>query len=222
MTDITGIIRRNIATALAGIRRPFRAVLSRITTEGGVMTAQLDGLSGETLQAVEVFQHFGFTSVPPENAMAVILPLGGSTSHSVVVATEHSEYRIQSLKPGEVAIYSSDGASITLKDGQAIKATCKTFTLECESAAINASKSIACTTPDFSTSQNATVKGLLTGSGGMSISGDNGSGSAATFAGDISHTSGSISSLSVKINGVEVSGHIHDTPEGKSGPMLAD
>lgn len=219
--DITGIINRRIAIALASIRRPLRAALSRITSTGGVMTAQLDGLEGETLQALEVFQHFGITSVPPEGATAIILPVGGNTSHGIVVATEHSEYRIQALKPGEVAIYNSDGASITLKNGKAIHMTCDAFTMDCKTAAINASGSITFTTPDFTTSQNATVKGLLTGSGGMSISGDNGSGAAASFAGSISHTSGTISSVSVKINGVEVDKHIHTTPDGNSGPMQA-
>jgi|GEM_PF-638743 len=219
--DIVAIINRRIATALDSIRKPFRAVLSRITSTGGVMTAQLDGLAGETLQEVEVFQHFGITSVPPEGAMAIVIPLGGRTSHGIVVATEHSEYRIQALKPGEVAIYNSDGASITLKNGKAIHMVCDAFTMDCKTAAINASESITFTTPDFSTSQNATVKGLFTGNGGMSISGDNGSGAAASFAGSISHTSGSISSVSIKINGVEVDKHIHTTPDGNSGPMQA-
>lgn len=219
--DVTAIINRRIATVLASIRRPLRAVLSRITTDGGVMTAQLDGLQGETLQALEVFQHFGITSVPPEGAMAIILPVGGDTSHGVVVATEHSEYRIQSLKPGEVSIYSSDGASITLKNGKTIHMVCDAFTADCKTWKVTASESAEYDTPNFSTSQNATVKGLLTGSGGMSISGDNGSGAAASFAGSISHTSGSISSVSIKINGVEVNKHIHTTPDGNSGPMQA-
>lgn len=219
--DVTAIINRRIATVLASIRRPLRAVLSRITTDGGVMTAQLDGLQGETLQALEVFQHFGITSVPPEGAMAIILPVGGDTSHGVVVATEHSEYRIQSLKPGEVAIYNSDGASITLKNGKAIHMECDAFTAVCKTWQVTASESAEYDTPDFSTSQNATVKGLFTGSGGMSISGDNGGGAVASFAGSISHTSGSISSVSIRINGVEVNKHIHTTPDGDSGPMQA-
>ncbi|ORM62211.1 phage baseplate assembly protein V [Pantoea rodasii] len=221
--DIIGTLNRRIASALAAIRLPFRAALSRLTSTGGVMTAQLEGLAGETLQEVEVFQHYGLTSVPPEGAMAIVIPLGGLTSHGIVVATEHSEYRIQALNPGEVAIYNSDGASITLKNGKAIHAECDAFTADCKTWRVNASESAIFDTPELTATKRATVKGLLTGSGGMSISNGNGdgNGAVASFAGSIDHTSGTLSSVSVTINGVGVGPHIHPTPDGDSGPMKA-
>lgn len=219
--DINGIVSRHIQRALAAIRLPFRAQLARITTKGGVMTAQLDGLAPETLQGLEVFQHYGITSVPPEGAMAIVIPVGGKTSHSVVVATEHSAYRMQALESGEVAIYTDEGASIVLKKGKIIQVTCDDFQLDCKTCTLKASESVTIDTPQVTATQNAIVEGLLTGSGGMSVSGDNGSGAAASFAGSISHTSGTISSISVKINGVEVDRHNHTTPDGDSGPMKA-
>lgn len=219
--DISSIVSRHIQRALAAIRLPFRAKLARITTKGGVMTAQLDGLAPETLQGLEVFQHYGITSVPPEGAMAIVIPVGGKTSHSVVVATEHSAYRMQALESGEVAIYTDEGASIVLKKGKIIQVTCDDYQLDCKTCTLKASESVTIDTPQVTATQNATVKGLLTGSGGMSVSGDNGSGAAASFAGGISHTSGTISSISVKINGVEVDRHNHTTPDGDSGPMKA-
>ena len=219
--DISSIVTRHIQRTLAAIRLPFRARLARISSKGGVMTAQLDGLAPETLQSLEVFQHYGITSVPPEGAMAIVIPVGGKTSHGVVVATEHSAYRMQALASGEVAIYTDEGASIVLKKGKIIQATCDDFQLTCKTCTLTASESVTVDTPQLTATQNATVKGLLTGSGGMSISGDNGSGAAASFAGSISHTSGTISSVSVKINGVEVDKHNHTTPDGDSGPMKA-
>ncbi|HCC3328810.1 TPA: phage baseplate assembly protein V [Salmonella enterica] len=218
--DVVSIINRRIGQALAAIRLPFRAVLTRITSDGGVMTAQLDGLESESLQALEVFQQYGLTSVPPAGTMAVVIPVGGSSSHGIVVATENSAYRLQALEDGEVAIYTSEGAAIVLKNGKIIESHCDEFRLYCKKYVVNASDSVEFNTPQLTASQNATVKGLLTGSGGMSISGDNGSGVAASFAGDISHTGGTITSVSIRINGVEVGTHRHQTPDGMSdGPQ---
>lgn len=219
--DINTIVVRCIQRVLTTIRQPFRAKLSRITSKGGVMTAQLDGVAPETLQSLEVFQHYGITSVPPEGAMAIVIPVGGKTSHGIVVATEHSAYRMQALESGEVAIYTDEGASIVLRKGKIIQVTCDDFQLDCKTCTLKAGESVTIDTPQVTATQNATVKGLLTGSGGMSISGDNGKGSVASFAGSISHTSGTIASVSVKINGVEVDKHNHTTPDGDSGPMKA-
>ncbi|ATF92419.1 Mu-like prophage protein gp45 [Cedecea neteri] len=216
--DITALINRRIASALSALRRPFRAKLTRITTEGGVQTTQLEGMAPETLQDVELFQHYGITTVPPEGAMAIVLPLGGDTSHGIVIATEHSQYRIQALQPGEVAIYTDEGASVILKKGKIIETTCEEWHLKCKKAVIEAAESVTVKTPQVTATQNVTAQGLLTGQGGMAISGDNGQGSTATITGNISHASGTITSGSVKINGVEIGTHKHNTPDGDSGP----
>ncbi|MGL9774685.1 MAG: phage baseplate assembly protein domain-containing protein [Sodalis sp. (in: enterobacteria)] len=39
---------------------------------------------------MELFQHYGLTSVPPASTMAVVLPVGGRTRHSIVIASKHS------------------------------------------------------------------------------------------------------------------------------------
>lgn len=215
--DIIAIMNRRITSALSALRYPFRARLTRISTEGGVQTTQLEGLAPETLQDVELFQHYGITTVPPEGAMAIVLPLGGQTSHGIVIATEHSQYRIQSLKPGEVALYTDEGASVILKKGKIIETTCDEWHLTCKKAVIEAADSVMVKTPQMTATQKVTVQGLFTGQGGMAISGDNGKGATASFAGNISHTGGTITSVSVKINGVEIGTHKHDTPHGESG-----
>ena len=78
-----------IARALSRVRLGFRAVLTALDTSPSVQLLQADGLSGEQLQASEVFQHFGFTSAPPAGTQCIVLPLGGKSSHGVIVATEH-------------------------------------------------------------------------------------------------------------------------------------
>jgi phage baseplate assembly protein V len=218
--DITAMINRRITGALNALRQPFRATLARITTKGGVQTAQFDGVADETLQALEVFQHFGFTSVPPAGAMAIVVPVGGRTSHGIVVATEHSQYRIQGLQSGEVAIYTSEGASITLKMGKIIDVECDEFNVNCKKFSVVASTDARFDTPQLTATQKATVMGLFTGQGGMSITGDNGGGNAASFTGSVLHTGGTITSDSIKINGVELGTHKHNTHDGPSdGPQ---
>ena len=146
--DIIALVNRRITAALSALRQPFRARLTRITSSGGVQTAQLDGMADETLQSVEVFQHYGLTSVPPDGAMAVVLPLGNRSSHGIVIATEHSQYRIQALQSGEVAIYTDEGAAITLKRGKVISTVCDDYQLTCKTFSVNASESATFTTPN--------------------------------------------------------------------------
>lgn len=216
--DITAIINRCIANALNAIRRPFRSALARTTTTGGVMTAQLDALAGETLQEVEVFQQYGLTSVPPEGTMGIVIPLGGKSSHSIVIATEHSQYRLQALASGEVALYSAEGASVVLKKGKIIEATCDEYRVNCKKYTVSATDSAEFTTPTLTATQQLIAQGAITGNGGMTISNsDGGGGAVATFAGNIAHTSGELTSTSITINGVKIGTHIHTTPDGDSG-----
>ncbi|QOF68294.1 phage baseplate assembly protein [Actinobacillus sp. GY-402] len=109
------------------IRQVFRGKLNLIKSEDEIQKAQVSGLADETLQDVELMQHFGFTSVPPENTEAVIIPIGGATSHGVIVATEHGAYRIKNLGKGETAIYNQSGAQIVLKRGKVIDINCDTL-----------------------------------------------------------------------------------------------
>jgi len=217
MPDFSGLIDKRIRKALSGIRLAFRGVLTRITTTGGVQTAQVAGLAPEGLEGIEMFQQYGFTAAPPEGAMAIVLPLGGRTSHGIVIATEHSSYRLQGLESGEVAIYTDEGTSIILKRNRIISMECDDWELTCKRMKVNASESVAFTTPELSTSEKLTAQGLISGNGGMAIKGGDG-GVTASFEGNISHTGGTITSVAVTINGVQIGPHIHDTPDGPSGP----
>lgn len=120
-------IDRRIKAALNTIRRPFRARLTAINTAPGLSLLQADGLKGEQVQAAELAQHYGLTSVPPVGSQVIVLPLGGRSAHGVIIATEHSSYRVKSLASGEVAIYTAEGDSIVLKNGHLIEVTTQTL-----------------------------------------------------------------------------------------------
>lgn len=126
-----------INAALNRIRNAFRAVLTRVNSKGQFQTIQANALAGEKLQDNELFQHYGFTSVPLPGTVAIVLPLNGKTSHGVVIATEHGGYRLKSLKAGEVAIYTDEGANIVLKRGRIIEVNCDSYIVNTKKYDVN-------------------------------------------------------------------------------------
>ncbi|EPA3154384.1 TPA: phage baseplate assembly protein V [Yersinia enterocolitica] len=175
-----------INAALNRIRKAFRAVLTRVNSDGQVQTVQARGLAGEQLQDNELFQHYGFTSNPLPGTMAVILPLGGATSHGIVIATEHGSYRLKGLKSGEVALYTDEGAKIVLKRGRIIDVECDTYRVTCKNYEVNAEEKADFNTPMVTASEQVTAQNKITGNGGMAIKG----GTGATFEGNINQTGG--------------------------------
>jgi len=87
MANLTDLIDKCIRRALRGQRLAYRGVLHRLNTKGGVQMTQVSGLASETNPDVEFFQNYRLTSVSPDGAMAIMLPIGGGTSHSIVIAT---------------------------------------------------------------------------------------------------------------------------------------
>lgn len=117
-------VDQRIRRALNGVRLAFRGVGSSTTSSGPVQTMQGEGLAGEQIQGNELFQHFGFTSRPPAGYQFVALPVGGQTSHAIIIATEHGDYRLKTLQPGEVALYDAFGTSVILKQGRVAEVNC--------------------------------------------------------------------------------------------------
>ncbi|WP_254000364.1 phage baseplate assembly protein domain-containing protein, partial [Kingella kingae] len=44
---------------------------------------------GRQLLDIEQLQQFGFTSHAPAHTDVIVVPLGGDTSHGIVIASEH-------------------------------------------------------------------------------------------------------------------------------------
>jgi len=220
MADISTIIDRRIGKAMSGVRRAFRGVLTRITSANGIQTTQVSGLAGETLEDVEMFQQYGLTSVPPEGTMAVVLPLGGKTTHAIVIATENGSYRVQALASGEVALYTDEGASIVLKRNKLIAVTCDDYQVNCKRYSVNAEESAQFDTPTLTASQEVIAEGQISGNGGMAIKGGK-DGATATFTGNVQHSGGTIdTSGDVVIKDIPMGEHKHQTPDGLSeGPQ---
>ena len=133
-------IDNRIKRHLASIRQPFRGKVKLVNSAPGVSMVQIVGVNGEVLPDLEYAQHYGLTSVPLDGSQVVVVPLGGKSSQGVIIASEHGNYRIKQLKPGEVAIYSHNGDQIVLRDGRTIEITTQTLK-------INASIKVQMNTP---------------------------------------------------------------------------
>lgn len=153
IAEVDARVRRH----LAGIRQSFRGVLRLVKAAGAVQLAQVDGLAGEQLQDAELFQHYGYTSNPPAGTMAVIVPIGGKTSHGIAVATEHGAHRKKGLATGEVALYTDEGDCIVLNRGRIVR--------------VVAGAKVRIEAPLVEITGDLTVTGKITGSGGFAISG---------------------------------------------------
>jgi phage baseplate assembly protein V len=184
-------MRRHTERAASAVRLAFRAVLSGLATGTRVQLGQLAGLSGETLQRHELFQQYGFTSAPPDGTQCIVLPLGGKTSHGVIVATEHGSFRIKGLARGEAAIYNSRGDFVHLKADGTMEVSCATLSVSASDQVILDSPQITCT-------------GRVDFREGFDVSGQGGAAQAATVRGDIRVVEGDVTA-----EGVSLRNHVH-------------
>ena len=91
---------------------------------------QMRLLAGEVKDNLEHFEPYGFTSHPLPGAEGITVFLGGDRSHGIVLVVSDRRYRIQSLKPGEVAIYTDEGDKIHFKRGRIIDIETQTLNIK--------------------------------------------------------------------------------------------
>lgn len=116
--NMAALMREQAARVGGNIRQAFRAVAAR-NTHGKLIGVQMQGLAGETVDG-EQFQNYGFSSAPLPGAEYIVIPVGGNSKHSVVVASEDGRYRLQ-LKDGEVSLYTDEGDYVHMKRGRVIE-----------------------------------------------------------------------------------------------------
>ncbi len=101
-----------------------RALVRMVSDSPERQNLQIQTLADATDDDVERFQNYGFTSVPPEGAEAIVLAVGGRREGLVALAVEDKRCRPKGLSPGDVRLYHQDGKShITLKENGVIEIT---------------------------------------------------------------------------------------------------
>ena len=197
-------IDNRIGRALGAIRQAFRGKIARVKSGGKVQRAQIEGLDGETVQDLEHAENFGFTSNPPAGSDCVVVPLGGKTSHGIIVTTSNGAYRITGLAEGETAVYNAAGAKIILKQGRVID-------MDCDILNIKAPGGVNIDAPNVDCTAQLSAAGKINGNGGMAVQG----GTGATFSGPISQTGGGFETDSdVVASGKSLVGHAHTGDSG--------
>ena len=204
MRRLSQAIQQKAQGAVDEIRQAFRGVLHLVKSADNIQKVQASGLADETLQDVELMQQFGFTSVPPTNTQAVILPIGGQTTHGIVIATESGSFRVKNLQGGEVAVYDESGSSIVWKKGRLIE-------IDCDVLKINAATKVDISSPLVETDQVFTAQGQINGNGGMAVQG----GSDAIFTGDVQQRGGSFTTDGdVTAGAISLRNHKHTGDSG--------
>ena len=92
-----------------------RAVVSQYSDAPKLGEVQAEVMAGEVQDRIELFQHYGFTSSPPVGSEAILIRVGGSGDHQVIIATAKRDARIKLPSAGDVALYDLDGHFVALR-----------------------------------------------------------------------------------------------------------
>lgn len=118
MSVMAQLVRDQVWKVMSKVRQAFRATAVS-NTHGALIGVEMQGLAGESVSG-ELAQHYGFSSAPLPGADYVVIPIGGSSNHCVVIASEDGRYRLQ-LKDGEVSLYTDEGTYIHMQRGRIIE-----------------------------------------------------------------------------------------------------
>jgi phage baseplate assembly protein V len=165
---------------------------------------QCEFLAGEVRDQLEHVEPYGFTSEPLADGKpeAFALFFDGNRSNGIVFCVADRRYRITNMKAGEVAIYDDQGQQVYFMRDQLLISTPKKLVAEVGgTTTLNSSGAVDITAPQTNIHGPLTVDGLITGKGGMEISGGSGAkvNGSLTTTGDV--TAGGVSLEHHKHNG---------------------
>jgi len=97
----------------------LQAIVARVRMllfddSGPVQLVQVRIIGDEIKDKVPRLAEYGFVSMPPADADAVVLFLAGERSSGVIIATNHQTFRMRNLATGEVAIHDDKGRFVLL------------------------------------------------------------------------------------------------------------
>ena len=92
-----------------------RATVTRVADSAASQRVQITVLAGERLDDVVRVQNFGLSAHPPAGSTALLISIGGSRTHCVVIGADH-ESRPRDLAPGESQHYNTWGDCVWLRE----------------------------------------------------------------------------------------------------------
>jgi phage baseplate assembly protein V len=121
-------MRNGIANILA------RGAVALGNSASKLQSLQLRLLAGEVKDNMEHLEPYGFTACPLPGAEALAGFIGGDRSHGVVIVVADRRFRLQGLKPGEVALYTDEGDFIHFKRDRVIEVETMTLKVKAHTA----------------------------------------------------------------------------------------
>lgn len=121
-----------LGRALQPLRRQLRLLASRAVLKlmKDAVSVQVKALDGEPKDDAELFQQYGFRSRPLAGAEGIMLALGGTRDHTVILCMDDRRYQVDLLKNGEVAMYTDEEDYFVLKRGRIAELNTKTFVVK--------------------------------------------------------------------------------------------
>ena len=129
MVDMTRFVVRTVHKMLkpyVGRMRGMirRAVMGGVSTSTRLPSMQVTTTADDADDDVEMFEQYGFASVPPNGSEGVVLRVGGVRANSIGICFGDRGGRIEGLAQGEVAIYNaSNGAQVVIRNDGNIEVT---------------------------------------------------------------------------------------------------
>jgi phage gp45-like len=98
----------------------LRATVQGIDDSGALQLADVQPFDGGALTQIEVATPWGFVSVPPAGAIAIVLAIGADPADRMVLTLVHPGARMGNLAAGEVAIHDAAGNRVHIRQGGTI------------------------------------------------------------------------------------------------------
>ena len=118
----------SLRRAIEPLQRRLRMLMGRavIRLMSDAVTAQVEGLADEVRDAAELFQQYGFRSMPLPGAEGIVLSLGGNRDHTVVICAGDRRYQATVLASGEVVVEDHLGKFVHFKADGSIEVKAET------------------------------------------------------------------------------------------------
>jgi phage baseplate assembly protein V len=100
-----------------------RGTLTLTDDANGQQRAQVTLLDGEVRDAVDRVQQYGLSASAPPGATVVVVCVGGSRDHPIIIAVDEPRARPTGGKSGEVMLYSAFGQRILLREDAGLEIT---------------------------------------------------------------------------------------------------
>lgn len=117
--ELQRYIDKQINSAKAKARQVVRrSILKIISPDAGRSTVQVDVLGNEVADAIELFEQYGFRSVPSNNSEGLTFSIGGDKANQVGIlfsSRNDTSAAADDLNQGDVCVYNRAGSKVVLR-----------------------------------------------------------------------------------------------------------